>query len=149
MSGSVPCSRDQVDGDRRRKVHADGGRRRRSGAHRAEAQEEVLRRDHHQRGGRQAQAAGAEGPLQGGLREALQGEVRQDRLLQGVQGQVREGVQGEVREALQGVDRGGLLLLRPLLQDEPGLLLHARLPLLRVRPRLRRLARALRLLGRE
>jgi hypothetical protein len=151
-------SRYQVDGHRRRQVHADGGRHRRPGVHRAQAQEEVLRRQHRQRRGRQAQAPGEEGPVQGGVREAVQGEVRQGHLLQGVQGEVREVVQGEVREALQGVARERLLL-----QAQPGLPLHAlrrcgraqlRLPLLllllplqRVRRRQRQLALALRLLG--
>jgi hypothetical protein len=126
---------DQVHGDRPRQGHADRDRRRRPGAHRAEAEEGVLRRDHPQRGGRQAQGGEEERPLRGGVREALQGEVRQaGRLLQGVQGRVRDGMQGVARDE-------GELLLRRLLHGEPlrhlQPLRRAKLPLLLLRRRRR------------
>lgn len=73
-------------------MHADGGRDRRPGAHRAQAEEEVLLRVHRLRGGRQAQ--GGEGPLQGG------------------QGEIGEGLEGVLREVqCQAQARLPLLLL--------------------------------------
>lgn len=79
-------------------MHADGGRDRRPGAHRAQAEEEVLLRVHRLCGGRQAQGGGEEGPLQGG------------------QGEIGEGLEGVLREVQrQAQARLPLLLLYPLL----------------------------------